>query len=143
MKIKYVLIKSPNSFQYLFSSLQCRIYFAVLVSIHPEKNYYDSHTERGVEMLVRCVSDAVHTLTCAIMLLNTDLHGQIMGRKMTCTEFIENLSELNDGENFPRDVLKGLYQNIKGCPLEWAVLVQLLVYSAIYTLYTSIHYKNV
>ncbi|TMW52366.1 hypothetical protein DOY81_002533 [Sarcophaga bullata] len=65
--------------------------------------------------------DAVHTLTCAIMLLNTDLHGQNIGRKMTCTEFIENLAELNDGENFPKDVLKYLYQAIKSQPLEWAL----------------------
>lgn len=65
--------------------------------------------------------DAVHTLTCAIMLLNTDLHGQNIGRKMTCSEFIDNLSELNDGENFPKDVLKHLYQAIKGHPLEWAL----------------------
>jgi PH/SEC7 domain-containing protein len=55
------------------------------------------------------------------MLLNTDLHGQNIGRKMTCSEFIENLSELNDGENFPREVLKQLYQAIKSYPLEWAL----------------------
>lgn len=24
-----------------------------------------------------CVSDSVHTLTCALMLLNTDLHGHV------------------------------------------------------------------
>ncbi|XP_075145667.1 exchange factor for Arf 6 isoform X2 [Haematobia irritans] len=65
--------------------------------------------------------DAVHTLTCAIMLLNTDLHGQNIGRKMTCSEFIENLAELNDGENFPKDILKCLYQAIKTQPLEWAL----------------------
>lgn len=65
--------------------------------------------------------DAVHTLTCAIMLLNTDLHGQNIGRKMTCSEFIDNLSELNDGDNFPKDVLKHLYQAIKNNPLEWAM----------------------
>ncbi|XP_055630211.1 PH and SEC7 domain-containing protein isoform X2 [Toxorhynchites rutilus septentrionalis] len=65
--------------------------------------------------------DAVHTLTCAIMLLNTDLHGPNIGRKMTCSEFIENLSELNDGENFPKDILKQLYQAIKTQPLEWAL----------------------
>ncbi|XP_053682358.1 PH and SEC7 domain-containing protein isoform X2 [Sabethes cyaneus] len=65
--------------------------------------------------------DAVHTLTCAIMLLNTDLHGPNIGRKMTCSEFIENLSELNDGENFPKDILKQLYQAIKSQPLEWAL----------------------
>lgn len=55
------------------------------------------------------------------MLLNTDLHGQNIGRKMTCNEFIENLAELNDGENFPKDVLKYLYQAIKSQPLEWAL----------------------
>ncbi|XP_017770848.1 PREDICTED: PH and SEC7 domain-containing protein 1 [Nicrophorus vespilloides] len=65
--------------------------------------------------------DAVHTLTCAIMLLNTDLHGQSMSRKMTCSEFIENLAGLNEGENFPKDVLKELYNAIKSNPLEWAL----------------------
>ncbi|XP_013399761.1 PH and SEC7 domain-containing protein 1 isoform X2 [Lingula anatina] len=65
--------------------------------------------------------DACHTLTCAIMLLNTDLHGQNIGRRMTCGEFIDNLAELNDGENFPRDVLKTLYLSIKSRPLEWAL----------------------
>lgn len=65
--------------------------------------------------------DAVHTLTCAIMLLNNDLHDQNIRRKMTCNAFIENLSGLNDGENFPRDILKSLYQAIKNTPLEWAV----------------------
>ncbi|KRT83321.1 Pleckstrin homology domain containing protein [Oryctes borbonicus] len=65
--------------------------------------------------------DAVHTLTCAIMLLNTDLHGQNINRKMTCNEFIENLSGLNEKENFPREVLKQLYHAIKNNPLEWAL----------------------
>ncbi|XP_063907205.1 PH and SEC7 domain-containing protein-like isoform X5 [Zophobas morio] len=65
--------------------------------------------------------DAVHTLTCAIMLLNTDLHGQNINRKMTCNEFIENLSGLNEQENFPREILKQLYHAIKNYPLEWAL----------------------
>ncbi|XP_070185217.1 PH and SEC7 domain-containing protein 1-like isoform X2 [Littorina saxatilis] len=66
-------------------------------------------------------SDACHTLTCAIMLLNTDLHGQNIGRKMTCADFVENLSDLNDGENFPKEVLKSIYNSIKAEPIEWAV----------------------
>ena len=66
-------------------------------------------------------TDAVHTLTCAIMLLNTDLHSTNIGRKMTATEFTENLAELNDGENFPKDVLKALYLSIKTQPLKWAM----------------------
>ncbi|KAI5637422.1 pleckstrin-like domain-containing protein [Phthorimaea operculella] len=70
--------------------------------------------------------DAVHTLTCAIMLLNTDLHSCAGGsggafRRMTCAEFIENLTDLNDGENFPRETLKLLYHNIRTQPLEWAL----------------------
>ncbi|KAK6633570.1 hypothetical protein RUM44_004177 [Polyplax serrata] len=65
--------------------------------------------------------DAVHTLTCALMLLNTDLNGQNISRKMTCEEFIDNLRDLNEGENFPRDILKALYQAIKTYPLEWAL----------------------
>uniref|UniRef100_A0A336LHI1 CSON011430 protein n=1 Tax=Culicoides sonorensis TaxID=179676 RepID=A0A336LHI1_CULSO len=66
-------------------------------------------------------TDAAHTLVCALMLLNTDLHGQTIGRKMTCSEFIENLSELNDGGNFPKDILKQLYHSIKNHAIEWAV----------------------
>lgn len=66
------------------------------------------------------LADAVHTLTCALMLLNTDLHGQSVGRKMTCNEFIDNLADLNDGENFPREVLKSLYQAMRSQPLQWA-----------------------
>ncbi|XP_063893200.1 PH and SEC7 domain-containing protein isoform X3 [Helicoverpa armigera] len=68
--------------------------------------------------------DAVHTLTCAIMLLNTDLHGCGGGagfRRMSCAEFIDNLADLNDGEHFPRDTLKQLYHAIRTQPLQWAL----------------------
>ena len=46
---------------------------------------------------------------------------QNIGRKMTCADFIENLSELNDGENFPKEVLKSIFQSIKTEAIEWAV----------------------
>jgi PH/SEC7 domain-containing protein len=36
---------------------------------------------------------------------------------MSCSEFIENLQGLNDGGDFPRDVLKELYLSIRGQPL--------------------------
>ncbi|KAF7236683.1 PH and SEC7 domain-containing protein 4 [Varanus komodoensis] len=64
--------------------------------------------------------DAVHTLTCAIMLLNTDLHGQNIGRSMTCQDFLANLDGLNDGKNFPKELLKALYYSIRHKKLEWA-----------------------
>ncbi|KAJ7305347.1 hypothetical protein JRQ81_011270 [Phrynocephalus forsythii] len=65
--------------------------------------------------------DAVHTLTCAIMLLNTDLHGQNIGRSMSCQAFLANLEGLNDGQNFPKELLKALYSSIYQEKLRWAV----------------------
>ncbi|KAM5317203.1 PH and SEC7 domain-containing protein 4 isoform 3-T3 [Glossophaga mutica] len=65
--------------------------------------------------------DSVHTLTCAIMLLNTDLHGQNIGKSMSCQEFITNLNGLQDGGNFPKELLKALYWSIRSEKLEWAV----------------------
>ncbi|KAG7215002.1 hypothetical protein INR49_022892, partial [Caranx melampygus] len=50
--------------------------------------------------------DSVHTLTCAVMLLNTDLHGNNVGKRMSCSQFISNLEGLNDGKDFPKDLLK-------------------------------------
>ncbi|XP_043842614.1 PH and SEC7 domain-containing protein 4 [Dromiciops gliroides] len=66
-------------------------------------------------------ADAVHTLTCALMLLNTDLHGQNIGKSMSCQEFITNLNGLRDGGNFPKEQLKTLYWSIRSEKLEWAV----------------------
>ena len=62
----------------------------------------------------------MHTLTCAIMLLNTDLHNEaLQQRRMTAEEFVENLAELNDGSNFPESLLKEVYVAIKAEPIEW------------------------
>ncbi|XP_027479129.1 PH and SEC7 domain-containing protein 4 isoform X2 [Zalophus californianus] len=66
-------------------------------------------------------ADSVHTLTCAIMLLNTDLHGQNIGKSMSYQEFITNLNGLRDGGNFPKELLKALYWSIRSEKLEWAV----------------------
>ncbi|XP_057705938.1 PH and SEC7 domain-containing protein 2 isoform X1 [Corythoichthys intestinalis] len=65
--------------------------------------------------------DGAHTLTCALMLLNTDLHGHNIGKKMSCQQFISNLDGLNNGSDFPKDLLKVLYNSIKNEKLEWAV----------------------
>ncbi|KAF7217144.1 PH and SEC7 domain-containing protein 4 [Nothobranchius furzeri] len=64
---------------------------------------------------------AVLALTCALMLLNTDLHGQIVGKSMSCYKFVSNLDGMNEGENFNKDLLKSVYNSIKSKPLEWAV----------------------
>lgn len=39
---------------------------------------------------------------------------------MSCNEFIENLAGLNDGQDFPKEILKAVYQAIKAQPIEWA-----------------------
>ncbi|NXG12885.1 PSD3 protein, partial [Grallaria varia] len=65
--------------------------------------------------------DGVHCLTCAMMLLNTDLHGHNIGKKMTCQEFVANLQGMNNGKDFPKGLLKALYNSIKNEKLEWAV----------------------
>ncbi|XP_033113894.1 PH and SEC7 domain-containing protein 1-like isoform X2 [Anneissia japonica] len=65
-------------------------------------------------------SDTVHTLVCAMLLLNTDLHGQNIGKKMSLQAFQMNLEKMNDGEDFPKDLLKRIYQSIKVNNIQWA-----------------------
>ena len=38
---------------------------------------------------------------------------------MSLAEFVDNLSDLDDGENFPYDVLANLYHSIRRDPLEF------------------------
>ncbi|KAM4730017.1 uncharacterized protein FYW61_010397 isoform 2-T3 [Anableps anableps] len=66
-------------------------------------------------------ADSVHTLTCAVMLLNTDLHGNNVGKRMSCSQFISNLEGLNNGKDFPKDLLKTLYSSIKNEKLQWTI----------------------
>uniref|UniRef100_A0AAQ4R507 Pleckstrin and Sec7 domain containing 4 n=1 Tax=Gasterosteus aculeatus aculeatus TaxID=481459 RepID=A0AAQ4R507_GASAC len=66
-------------------------------------------------------SESVLALTCALMLLNTDLHGQNVGKSMSSAKFVSNLDGMNEGENFSKDLLKSLYNSIKSEPLQWAV----------------------
>ncbi|KAM8859169.1 uncharacterized protein psda isoform 2-T3 [Spinachia spinachia] len=65
--------------------------------------------------------DSVHTLTCAVMLLNSDLHGNNVGKRMSCSQFITNLEGLNDGRDFPKELLKTLYSSIKNEKLQWTI----------------------
>ncbi|XP_037979630.1 PH and SEC7 domain-containing protein 3 isoform X3 [Motacilla alba alba] len=85
------------------------------VLIHFSSRYYQCNPN------ALSSQDGVHCLTCAMMLLNTDLHGHNIGRKMTCQEFVANLQGMNDGKDFPRGLLKALYNSIKNEKLEWAV----------------------
>jgi len=80
------------------------------------KRYVDSNETAFTDV------DTCHTLTCAIMLLNTDLHDPKILNKMALFEFIENLKGLNNGSNFTDALLESLYSAIKNEPLECAPL---------------------
>lgn len=65
--------------------------------------------------------DSIHTLTCAVMLLNSDLHGNNVGKRMSCSQFISNLEGLNEGKDFPKELLKTLYTSIRSEKLQWTI----------------------
>ncbi|OQR78670.1 PH and SEC7 domain-containing protein 1-like, partial [Tropilaelaps mercedesae] len=88
------------------------------VLAHFSKRFLDCNPQSSEQLGSQ---DAVHTLTCALMLLNTDLHGNGMSRRrMTAQDFAQNLSGLNDGKDFPKEMLRILFQAIKDQPIKWA-----------------------
>ncbi|XP_054660511.1 PH and SEC7 domain-containing protein 4-like isoform X3 [Grus americana] len=109
--------------QTLDQALRCFLQALVLTGETQERERILGHFSRRYH---RCnpgafpSPDAVHSLTCAIMLLNTDLHGQRLGRAMTSAEFVANLSGMMDGQDFPREQLKALYGSIRSKKLAWA-----------------------
>ncbi|KAG1955321.1 uncharacterized protein LOC120474775 [Pimephales promelas] len=80
-----------------------------------------SHRYQQCNPSLTLSEDGVHTLTCALMLLNTDLHGHNVGKRMSCSQFIGNLEGLNGGSDFPKDLLKALYNSIKNEKLQWTI----------------------
>ena len=57
--------------------------------------------------------DAVHTLAFSIIMLNTDLHNDLIKNKMTLAQFISNNRGINHGKNVSPILLKSLYYSIK------------------------------
>jgi len=49
-----------------------------------------------------------------LLMVNQKNCGQ---RSMTLSEFVTNLSHLNNGDDFPKDVLKSIYISLKHQPL--------------------------
>lgn len=61
--------------------------------------------------------DAVHILAYSIIMLNTDLHKPEIKNKMTLEQFIRNNRGINNGEDFPKEMLEQIYHNIKQQPM--------------------------
>ncbi|CAG9533021.1 unnamed protein product [Cercopithifilaria johnstoni] len=62
-------------------------------------------------------TDQVHALTCALLLLNSDLHGPNVGRRMSSRDFVDNLGHTE--HVFDCSLLKTLYAAIKEQPIKW------------------------
>ncbi|XP_058128063.1 PH and SEC7 domain-containing protein isoform X2 [Anopheles coustani] len=84
------------------------------VMYHFSKRYLDNNP--GVFKSV----GATHYLVSALLILNSDTHGEVQFHR-TFSAFSERLKEGNDGENFPKDLLKHLYSSIKDHRLEPAI----------------------
>ena len=56
---------------------------------------------------------ACHSLSFALMMLNTDLHNPNVPNKMTPKQFETNLTGYNGGSNFPSQFLNEIYLRIK------------------------------
>nr|XP_023676502.1 PH and SEC7 domain-containing protein 2-like isoform X2 [Paramormyrops kingsleyae] len=109
--------------QSLEQSLRSFLKVVVLIGETQERERVLEHfANRFHQCNPDCFSpEVVLTLTCAVMLLNSDLHGQNVGKAMSVSSFVSNLEGMNDGGNFCKDLLKNLYSSIKSDPLEWAV----------------------
>ncbi|CAK9300271.1 unnamed protein product [Gordionus sp. m RMFG-2023] len=66
--------------------------------------------------------DSLHILVCALVLLNTDFYICNIGKKMSCKEFITNLTSMGTyGKSYNKTMLKKLYLSIKEKPLQGAI----------------------
>ncbi|EJW85264.1 Sec7 domain-containing protein [Wuchereria bancrofti] len=89
------------------------------VTEHFAKRYYECNPTLFKS------ADQVHALTCALLLLNSDLHGPNVGRRMSSRDFVDNLSYTE--HIFDCSLLKTLYVAIKEQPIKW-VGCRLLTY---------------
>ena len=65
--------------------------------------------------------DTVYMLCFAVIMLNTDLHkmsaGARKGKKMSKTDFIQNLRGVENGDDIPRQYLSDIYDSIEANPI--------------------------
>ena len=59
-------------------------------------------------------SDSVYVLAFSMIMLNTDQHNKNYTQKrMTADDFVKNNAGINDGKNFPREVLVQIFEAIR------------------------------
>ncbi|CAG8513943.1 11930_t:CDS:10 [Ambispora gerdemannii] len=57
--------------------------------------------------------DAAFILSYSVIMLNTDLHNPQVRRRMTLEDYMKNLRNENNGENFPPEYLQAIYEAIR------------------------------
>lgn len=62
--------------------------------------------------------DVVYVLSFALIMLNTDLHNPNVARKMSLDSFINIHRGIDAGQDLPRDLLEGLYEDIRDHAIE-------------------------
>ncbi|XP_063691305.1 uncharacterized protein LOC134823702 [Bolinopsis microptera] len=82
------------------------------ILFHLSKHLYETNTALRQQLPG---PEEIHTLVCALMMLNTDLHGGMVDRKMTYNQFESNLR--NTEANVDKGTLKELYNGIKSKPI--------------------------
>eukprot|EP00127_Corallochytrium_limacisporum_P001493 Clim_evm13s60 gene=Clim_evmTU13s60 len=76
-------------------------------------NFYWEENDGKLPQNLQLSKDAVFALCVSLVLLNTDLHNRRVEKKMTMKQFINNNRGLNDGKDFPKQLLQNLYLNIR------------------------------
>ena len=71
------------------------------------KHYYEQNSET-----VFANEDAIYVLAFSTIMLNTDAHNPQVKDKMTKAQWLRQNQGVNDGADFPRDFLEGLYDRI-------------------------------
>eukprot|EP00457_Paulinella_chromatophora_P004576 gb/GEZN01004588.1/.p1 GENE.gb/GEZN01004588.1/~~gb/GEZN01004588.1/.p1 ORF type:complete len:422 (-),score=47.51 gb/GEZN01004588.1/:108-1373(-) len=62
--------------------------------------------------------DAAYVLAFALIMLNTDMYNTAIARKMTFEQFSRNTRRVNDGGDFDKTFLRGIYDEIQGLEIQ-------------------------
>ena len=74
--------------------------------------YYEHQRQLESSEQVFANSDACYILAYSIIMLNVDQHNAEIKEKMTPDQFINNLRGTNDKKDFPREMLRSIYDDI-------------------------------
>lgn len=75
------------------------------------------------------VTDAVHLIVYAAIMLQSDLHNVAVNRKMTTQEFVDSLHRAPVLANMPEERIFAIYEDIRSAPLEYEEAIETFIRS--------------